>query len=540
MATVDQFNAAQQSGQTANPTAAPNTAQSNAAFQNTQADWANQYLNTLKQGNQDPQELGRYLNYQAMLPSLKNANMTSSYGYKGTDIQGAQRQFMNNYSQQIAQGTNNLSQMGQYQGYLKAFGGKMAAPSDQVMKQLSVEALNGNRGAQQYLTAMHLTPQSGTNLWQNFDPKNLQSGSAAYNQYMTDNPYSATTKDHDNQIYNQYSGIIKNGQQLDNNQASIYQGLLNKWNLQDMRDPFVQGQATMKDDKQQALNAQDVATNQSLATADANNFQTMQTTMQDMNNRGLGDSGLAQAAYQQATMGANQQYQKAYADAATNKAGINNTYDTAINDLQQKGLANQQAQQQQQVANQQASVKEQNAQDQFLTAQTGMVWVGGKPVMSNGQPITTIAWDNMTETQRHDLATEANAAQSNANTAQQNQNTYNLGIMNNQTANAKIQADLSMKADQLKLDWANHDLNATDIQSKINAAINSANIAAQNASTSDYKAKAGAAAAALNNIKDLITPYIKAKQSVPANLQKQYDQALAQYNALSSGDYSGK
>lgn len=509
MATVDQFNAASQSN-----------------LQNSQTDWANHYINSLNKGNQDPQELGRYLDYQSILPSLKNTNITHGIG---SNITAAQHDFMNQYGKQIANGTNNLSQMGQYQGYLKAFGGSQAAPSDSVMKQLSVEALNGSRGAQQYLQAMHLTPQSGENLWKGFDPSGLKQGTAAYNQYMTDNPYSQTSKDHDMFIYNQYGGILKNGQQLDNNELGIYKGLLSKWNLQDMNDPYNKGIAQMQQDKQGALNAQDIATNQTLATADANNFQTMQQTKQDMNNRGIGDSGLAQDAYMRATMGANQTYQKAYADAATNKADITSKYDAGINDIQQKQLENTQSQAQQQTANAMELQKQQSTQDQFLTTQTGYMWMNGKPLTIGGKTISTMDYQKLSETQRHDIATENQ-------TAVNDNNTYKLGVANNDTANARITADQAIAGAKLTYDYKNLDFQKGKWEQDVADTSIKLSIAQQNANSDSDKNALGALKTEVDSAtKDLTAAQKAGDTSGAAKAQKRLQTALSKVDNFTSG-----
>lgn len=527
MATVDQWTQAQGQGN-------PNVTQSDGSgLQGSQTAWAQNYFNSLKLGNQDPEELSRFLNYQYLLPNAKNMNLTTSAGYDGSDLTQAQKQWMNNYAQAIASGTNNLSQLGQYQGYLKAFGGQSAAPSQNILQELSMGALNGDVGAQNYLNQMGLKPLQGADLWQGLDPTTLggfnqgNSLNPVTQQYMKDNPYSDYTKQQDNSLYNQYSDIITGGKQLDNNQLGQYENLVQKWNLKDMTDPYNQMLSQNQQDKQTALNAQDVATNQTLSIADANNFKNMMAAQQGVVNKGMdNNSGLAQDAFSRASMAANQDYQKAYSDAAKNKSDIANTYDQQQMSIQDKQNSVQMARQQFQYQQQKDMAAQQTQQDQFLTAQTGNVWINGQLLKgSDGKPINTLDWQKMSETQRHDLAQEQIDSTKVSND-------YNLGITNANNNAAKIANDYEIAKGNLANAVAKENLASQQAQASIQDAKNKLAIAMQQASTDAGKATATNLKARLDSVTSQMNAWIKAHPNAPDVPQSYKDEYASIANAM--------
>lgn len=381
----------------------------------------------------------------------------------------------NDYRTSWWNGQNDPTQMAKYRQLENQFG--LDKSKDWIQKSaladLSRRALNGDINAQNYLKAMKYQQYSGDNLWYGFnDPTKLQEGSQLWQQYLSDHGTSDYTKQQDLATYNKYKDIIMNGGQLSDDQKAQFQNAAQRWNMADLTDPYAQQRAKLGQDEQQALNAQDVALNQGLGAQDAANFQMFNQIAQSNTNRGIGDTGMGQDNFFRAQMGANQNYQQAFADSAKTKSDIKNQFDSAIS---QSKIDQQNNQQQMDMAQQKAAMdlqKMQNQQDQFLTSQTGMVYINGKAVTdSKGNPIHTVDWYKMSETQRHNMANEALTGQKNA------QN-YDLG-------NKKIAADLQKYMAGIKLDYAKLDFNYKKLdsqnaiaQDKIKVAIANANNAA--------------------------------------------------------------
>lgn len=449
-----------------------------------QEHWANDYAG----GASAPQDIGRYLEYNRVL-GLNNMNKT--YG-SGANLQEAQKDMFSKYSEAIKKGTNNLGQLNDYLGYAKAFGFQTATPDEGVLKQLSIEALNGNAGAKSYLDAMKLTPQSGTALWNGADPKSLEVNSASYNKYLSDNPTSDMARTNDTNYWNHFNDIIKNGGSMTQDEQNSYNSVASKWGLADMHDPYVQQQATLKDDKQNALNAQDVALNQGMSQMDANSFQQMQQLHQQMNSRGVSDSGIAADAYMRAQMANNQNYQKAFSDSATTKSDLQTKYDDAISGSKINAQTYYNKQAADQAANQTKLAEIQSNQDKWMTEQTGSLWLKGQQITQNGKPVTTVEWNKMTETQRHNLTQEAldgtkisndyniglGTLQNNAN---KNANDYNLGMTNANISATKVANDLQIalannqiSRDKLTFDYTQLDANNKIAQDKLGVAIQNA------------------------------------------------------------------
>jgi hypothetical protein len=224
-------------------------------------------------------------------------------------------------------------------------------------------------------------------------------------------------------------------------------------------NPYTDQQNQLAKDRQAALNAQDVSLNQGLTAQDATNFQQFQTLQQQMSNRGMSDSGIAADAYMRSQMGANANYQKAYADAATNKSDIQSKYDTAIS---QSKIDDMQYADKMAIAQADSDAKfatAQTEQDKYLTSATGTVYVGGKQLIINGKPVQSMDWNKLDETQRHNMATEANTATANANTATNNANNFALGQDKNAIARETAANNLTIAISRNKLDEAKLDFN---------------------------------------------------------------------------------
>jgi hypothetical protein len=376
-----------------------------------------------------------------------------------TALHNAQMAWYNNYNKQIANGTNNLADMGRYNGYVKNLHLNKGTVSDATLHQLSIKALSGDTAAQNYLKTMGIQGQTGSKLWAGYNPATLKEGTDLYRQYIKDNPTSNIAKASDTKMYNAFNNKIANNQPMTQQELDWYHQNANKWNLDDMTDPYQQQMAQLKKDKQNALNAQDVSLNQGLAAQDATNFQQFQTLQQQMSGRGMSDSGIASDTYMRAQMGANQNYQQAFADAATQKADTAKTFDNEIYGVKQDQIKNQadmaaaDEKAQADAASAQAELqKQQTEQDKYLTSSTGMVYMNGKPLLVNGKPISSMDYNKLTETQRHNLATENNTATANANTAANNANNFALGQDKNDIARTKIATDLQVALAKNKLD----------------------------------------------------------------------------------------
>src|SRR5205085_1847516 len=252
-------------------------------------------------------------------------------------------------------------------------------------------------------------------------------------------------------------------------------------------NPYTDQQNQLAKDRQAALNAQDVSLNQGLTAQDATNFQQFQTLQQQMSNRGMSDSGIAADAYMRSQMGANANYQQAYSDAATKKSEIQSNYDSQISSskIAQQTYNDAQAAAQAKAANDAATL--QTEQDKYLTTSTGTVWVGGKQLVINGKPVQSMDWNKLNETQRHNLATEANTATANANTATNNANNFALGKDKNEIARETAANNLTIAISRNKLDEAKLDYNYKKLESDNSDQQAKLQIAIANAQTSKDK-----------------------------------------------------
>jgi hypothetical protein len=330
--------------------------------------------------------------------------------------------------------------------------------SDSELHSLSIKALGGDKTAQNYLKQMGAQAQTGSKLWAGMTPEQIKALDKQYGNnkiswaYMQDNPTSDYSKNYDMGQYKLYNDMITNNKPMSQWQNEWYQNMTDKWNLENLTDPYQMQMHKLNDDKKNALNAQDVALNNGMATMDANSFQQFQQLQQQMSNRGVADSGIAADTYMRAQMGNNANYQQAFADAATNKANTTKTYDDEIYGVKQDQIKNvmdrdaADAKAQADAMSAQAELaKQQTAQDQYLTSSTGYVYVGGKQLTMNGKPITSMEYNKLSETQRHNLATETNTATKNAQD-------YTLGQDKNDISRTKIASDLQIALAKNQLD----------------------------------------------------------------------------------------
>jgi hypothetical protein len=288
-------------------------------------------------------------------------------------------------------------------------------------------------------------------------------------------------------------------------------------------NPYTDQQNQLVKDRQAALNAQDVSLNQGLTAQDATNFQQFQTLQQQMSNRGMSDSGIAADAYMRSQMGANANYQKAYADAATNKSDIQSKYDTAIS---QSKIDDMQYVDKMAIAQADSDAKfatAQTEQDKYLTSATGTVYVGGKQLIINGKPVQSMDWNKLDETQRHNMATEANTATANANTATNNANNFALGQDKNAIARETAANNLTIAISRNKLDEAKLDFNYKKLESDNADQQAKLQIAIANAQTSKDKTQLTALGKQSDSLAKQIAAYQKAGKKAPKKLVSDYN-----------------
>jgi hypothetical protein len=288
-------------------------------------------------------------------------------------------------------------------------------------------------------------------------------------------------------------------------------------------NPYTDQQNQLAKDRQAALNAQDVSLNQGLTAQDATNFQQFQTLQQQMSNRGMSDSGIAADAYMRSQMGANANYQQAYSDAATKKSEIQSNYDSQISSskIAQQTYNDAQAAAQAKAANDEATL--QTEQDKYLTTSTGTVWVGGKQLVINGKPVQSMDWNKLNETQRHNLATEANTATANANTATNNANNFALGQDKNAIARETAANNLTIAISRNKLDAAKLDYNYKKLESDNADQQAKIQIAIANAQTSKDKTQLTALGKQSDSLAKQIAAYQKAGKKAPKSLVDKYN-----------------
>jgi hypothetical protein len=300
-------------------------------------------------------------------------------------------------------------------------------------------------------------------------------------------------------------------------------------------NPYTDQQNQLAKDRQAALNAQDVSLNQGLTAQDATNFQQFQTLQQQMSNRGMSDSGIAADAYMRSQMGANANYQQAYSDAATKKSEIQSNYDSQISSskIAQQTYNDAQAAAQAKAANDAATL--QTEQDKYLTTSTGTVWVGGKQLVINGKPVQSMDWNKLNETQRHNLATEANTATANANTATNNANNFALGQDKNAIARETAANNLTIAISRNKLDAAKLDYNYKKLESDNADQQAKIQIAIANAQTSKDKTQLTALGKQSDGYAKQIAAYQKAGKPVPKKLVDNYNKTNKAISAIVGG-----
>jgi hypothetical protein len=300
-------------------------------------------------------------------------------------------------------------------------------------------------------------------------------------------------------------------------------------------DPYTAQQMQLEKDRQAALNAQDVALNKGLGTQQASNFQQFQSLQQDMVNRGMANSGIAADAYMRANMGANANYQQAYSDAATKKSEIQSQYDSNISQSRidqqaykdsRQAYADQLAAAQAKAATDQQSA--QTEQDKYLTSATGYVYVGGERLMIGGKPVTSMEWNKLTETQRHNMATEANTATANAQD-------YALGMDKNAISREKIANDLQIAINRSQLDYAKLDYNYTKLESDNAYNQDKLQIAIANAQTSKDKTQLTALGKQADGFAKQIAAYQKAGKKPPKSLVDKYNKTNKAISGIVGG-----
>jgi hypothetical protein len=390
-------------------------------------------------------------------------------------------QWYNTYGGTITNGNANTANYQHYMNLQKKYGLKGYTTSSSALHNISIKALSGDKNAQAYLKALNIKQQTGSALWKGVTNAQLDANKNLGHAYRVANPNTAYTKGFDNKIYGTYNTAILGNKQMTDDQVNNYHRIVDKYHLDDMTDPYQQQIYKTNQDKQTALNAQTVASNQSLAQMDASNFQQFQQLQQNQSDRGITDTGIAAGGLAQAQMGNAQAYSQAYSDSATNRANITQQYDNQAYGIKQDQIkfhADQQAEAAKQNAanaqNQIDLINAQTTQDKYLTSSTGYVYLNGKKLTSGGKAITSIEYKKLSETQRHNLASENNVSVKNAQD-------YNLGTDRNAIARQKVAADLKQSIIKNQLDYAKLDYNYAKLdatnkynQSKLKLAISSA------------------------------------------------------------------
>ena len=546
------------------------------------------------------------------------------------------KNFYNDYKKKIITGTNDIKDLARYQEIMKRHGFKGATTKTSVMQDLSIRALNGDQAAKDYLKAMGYKALEGDALWDGYDTSKLQNATGAKYQYLEDNPYSQYTKDSNMKEYARFNKMILNNVQMSPRQMERYKTIVKNWGLDDYTDPLVQQRVQTEKDKtdaekrlddylktstdslnkdrdsilaqydeaqKYAMGAQDTALNNSLNQQSATNFQQYQSLMQSMNDRGLGNSGIAEDQYARMNMASNRGYQDAMAESALNKANINteftdkktgiqSTYGDKLVNLksdyvnrrnsttaeytQQIGDLNLQkadrdqalktAEEERKLAEEKiksderiAMAENQLKQDEMLTKQRGVLYMGGKPYLTKqGKLVYTVDYLKMTETQRHNLVQEAidankvsldYAAAIDRNNATREGNAYDyqvgmdanaakregdaydyqLGMAQDATKQLQIQADLQVSMAQIQLDEAKLDFDYAKLESDNAIAQEDIKIAAENAQSS----KDGKTLTALGKQSDSLSKQIvalKKKKKLSTKEKAQLKELVKKYN----------
>lgn len=470
--------------------------------------------------------------------------------------------FYETYTKNLQQGIADPAALITYNTLAKKYGLKKGSISTEVMKQMSVRALSGDKKAQAYLKAFGLKAFNGEKLYKGYtDPSKLTPQQRQ--EYFKYNPTSQYTEDYDKRQFDLYNEKIRNDEPLTKLERDWYNKMIQKWGYEDHNDPLVQQKWQQEKDKQAALDAQDSNLNNSMAILDSNNFQKFQQLQQDMSARGMGDSGIASDAYTRLQMGANRDYQDAFIQGQQNKADIQAEYTDKRGQIDEKIFANKRAAEQAKAEmdfayaemEQKAMTEQQKMQfekDKFLSQQSGYLYMNGKPLMMGGKPLTTIELMKLSETKRANIAKEngisqknqldfilgtdrnAIARDKNAIDAQGNQLDYALGMDRNQVDRMRIQAEMEKAAASMKLGYAKLDMGYAKIEADFNKTTAQLDIAARNSATSEQK---NMITGVSNQIKAL-QAQIKAQKGGKAT-KKQKEQLKGLMNKM-DGILSGK
>lgn len=456
------------------------------------------------------------------------------------------------------------------------------------LQELSIRALNGDINAQNKLKQMGAKQLTGQTLWKGYDPSNLQPWTKAWKQYLQDNPYSEYTKNQEMQRFKLYTERLKRGEPMNPEHLEWYRNTAKKWNLQyqDYSNPLVQAMGSFETDtnsylnemrknyeeylnalnkeredllnmfrqrEQQALEAQDVALNDALRQADDMSFQRFIELQQQMADRGIGDSGIAQDAYLRSQMATNQAYQDAFAKSAQNKAQIQNEIAKQLADIKSSytdkigslnidftdktyktktELAERLSSIKQAISEQDAKsaaelLSRQDERDKFLTQQTGIVYIDGKQLKdSKGNPVYTVDYQKLLENQRH------NKAKENIDLTKAKLN-YSADLtkaqLNYSAEIQKITANTKVALEKLKLAQRELDLNVQKAKNAMEEAQAKLEIASKNAQTNEMKARLSGLKAQLNALQKQI------KGKPTKEQKKKLNSIMNQISELTSG-----
>lgn len=441
---------------------------------------------------------------------------------KPPKISSQDQAWYNNYSKTIQSGTANSASYKHYQALQKKYGLKNYTIANDALHNLSIKALSGDKQAAAYLKAFHITAQDAKHgLWKGFDTNTIGNNNALNKAYRKDNPYAQFTKTYENGRYNTYNDMILNNKQMTADQMAYYKKLTDKWNLDDMNDPYNKHAYQLNKDKQTALDAQSTALNQSLAQQNANDFQQFQQLQQNMNDRGITDSGIAADAYVQAQNLNNQNYSQMYADAATQKSDITTSYNDKIAGVREDQLKNQQDQQVAANKNTIDLLNAQTTQDKYLTTSTGKVYLNGKVLKYGGKEVTSMEYNKLNETQRHNMANENNIAI-------KNQQTYDISTK-------KITADLQKSIAKNELDYAKLDYNYAKLEANNKANQAKIKIAAENAQSTKDRNQLTALGKQADQLSSQIVAYQKRGDKPPKKLVDKYNKTNRDISKLVGG-----
>ena len=445
------------------------------------------------------------------------------------------------------------------------------------LQELSIRALNGDINAQNKLKQLGAKTLTGQSLWKDYDPSKLQPWTKAWKQYLQDNPYSEYTKNQEMQRFHLYTEKLKRGEPINPEYLEWYKNTAKKWNLQyqDYTNPLVQAMDLFETNtnsyldemrkkyeeylnalnkeredlinmfrqrEQQSLEAQDVALNDALRQADDMSFQRFIELQQQMADRGIGDSGIAQDAYLRSQIATNQAYQDAFARAVQNKAQIQNEIAKQLADIQSSytdkigslniDLTDKTYKTKTELAERLSSIKQaiseqdaksaaellarQDERDKFLTQQTGIVYIDGKPLKdSKGNPVYTIDYKKLLEKQRHNKATE------NIDLTKAKLN-YSAEIQ-------KITANTKVALEKLRLAQRELDLNVQKAKTAMEEAQAKLEIASKNAQTNEIKVR-------LDGLKAQLSALQKQIKGKPTKKQKKkLNEIMNQISELISG-----